>query len=387
MISLLARIFIRDSRNYQDSSVRTGYGMLCGIVGIVFNIILFAIKFLAGILTGAVSVTADAFNNLSDAGSSVVTMLGFKMSCQKPDSDHPFGHGRIEYISGFIVSIIIMIVGFELGKASFQKIISPEAPEFSITAVLILLVSIAVKFYMFLYNRSVAKKIDSAALDAVSYDSISDCVATLAVLVCMLINKFFSVNADGFCGLLVALFIFWSGIKAAKETINPLLGQPPESDFVDKIICITMSYPQVTGIHDLVVHNYGPGRTMVSLHAEVPENSSLVETHDIIDRIETRLEDELKCSAVIHMDPVSVDDPIVLELRSKVEGLLTAIDKSITIHDFRMVPGKKTKLIFDAVIPYNLKMSDSEIKSEIDRLVKILDENYQTVVKIDKSLI
>ena len=386
MISLLAKLFIKDSENYSDGRVRTKYGLLCGAVGIVINIILFGIKFFAGVLTGAVSVTADAFNNLADAGSSVVTMLGFRLAEQKPDSDHPFGHGRFEYISGFIVSLIIMLVGFELGKSSVEKIISPEPLEFSITAVIILVVSILAKLYMFLYNRRIGKRIESASLLAVGTDSISDCVATSVVLLCMLFSKLTGVNIDGYCGLAVAIFIMRAGVLSAVETVNPLLGQRPEKEFVDRIIEITMSYPSVTGVHDLVVHNYGPGNTMVSLHAEVPENSKLVEIHDVIDTIEQRLSSELGCSCVIHMDPGSVDDPIINELKHKVEGLVLAIDKDMTIHDFRVVPGANTKLIFDVVVPDSCRMTPDQVKKEVDRLCKILDESYQTVIKTDRKM-
>jgi len=267
MINLLAKIFIKDRENTEDVSVRGKYGTLCGIIGIFFNIVLFLIKLIAGMISGAISVLADALNNLSDAGSSVITLLGFRMAEQKPDKHHPFGHGRIEYVSGLIVSMLIILVGFELGKSSVEKIFSPEPVEFSIVAVVILAISVLIKAYMAVYNFGIGKKIDSSAMRATGVDSLSDCVATSVVLVCLLVSRFFDINIDAYCGLAVSAFILFSGLRAAKETIDPLLGEPPSEEFIEKIASIVYSHDGIAGIHDLIVHDYGPGRTMISLHA------------------------------------------------------------------------------------------------------------------------
>ena len=386
MIGLLAKIFIKDSSNTSSPAVRQAYGVLCGAAGIFFNIVLSAAKFIAGLLSGSVAITADAFNNLSDAGSSVVSLIGFKLSGQKPDLRHPFGHGRIEYVSGFLVSIIILIMGFELGKTSVEKIINPTEVTFSVASVVILALSVAVKFYMFYYNRRISRKIASEAMNATATDSLSDCAATSAVLISMIIGRAFSINIDGWCGVAVAVFILYSGIKSAMETINPLLGQPPEKELVQQISDIVTSYDEVRGIHDLIIHNYGPGRMMVSLHAEVSSNADLLHTHDTIDNIEHKLATELGCDAVIHMDPVATDDELTTETRRKVSELVKALDHAITIHDFRMVVGHThTNLIFDVVVPFNFRLSDEEIKKEIERLVTVIDKNYRAVINVDKS--
>ncbi len=386
MINLLSKIFIKSSDKADDPRVRSAYGMLCGAVGIVLNIVLCVIKLVAAALTGSVSITADAINNLSDAGSSAVTLIGFKLAGQKPDPLHPFGHGRIEYISGFIVSMIIVLMGFELGKSSIAKITDGTAIEFSLISVIILACAIAVKLYMFFYNTSVGKKIGSAAMKATAADCLSDCASTGTVLVCTVIARFVSVPLDGWCGLAVSIFILYSGIKTAKETIDPLLGMPPEPEFVAKIEETVLSYSEISGIHDLIVHNYGPGRTMISLHAEVPQTADILHIHDTIDNIEHRLRDELNCDAVIHMDPIATDDSLTAETRKKVAELATALDPSITVHDFRMVVGNThTNLIFDMVLPFGFRLSDGEVKEEMGRLVKVISPDYIAVINIDKA--
>lgn len=313
MIKLLIRFFIQNSEQTDVPEVREKYGILSGIVGIFFNILLFSLKFLAGLLSGAISIIADAFNNLSDAGSSIITMIGFRISTQEADSDHPFGHGRSEYIAGLIVSIIILIMAFELIHSSFMKILHPEPVSFTPIVLLILAVSILVKLYMYCYNTYISKKIASTALRATATDSFSDCLATSAVLLAMLVSHFLSVNIDGYCGILVGLFILWGGIQAARDTISPLLGQAPDPKFIQNIRSIVAQYPEVLGTHDLIVHDYGPGRRMISLHAEVPAKGDILKLHDTIDNIERRLQKELCCSAVIHMDPIMNDDAETLE--------------------------------------------------------------------------
>ncbi len=388
LITLLSKIFIKDSGDVTSARVRSAYGTLCGIMGIVLNIILFGIKLLAGLLSGAISIMADAFNNLTDAGSSVITLIGFRMSGQKPDKDHPFGHGRIEYISGLIVSMLIILVGFELGKGSIEKIISPEPVEFSIVAVVILVCSIIVKAYMALYNFRIGKKISSAAMRATAQDSLNDSIATSAVLVCLLISHFASLDIDAYCGLAVSGFILFSGLRAVKETMDPLLGTPPSEDFIKNIEDIVYSYEGVEGIHDLIVHDYGPARTMISLHAEVPCDADLLQTHDMIDNIEKELRERLNCDAVIHMDPIATNDELTRSVREKVASLVTCIDSNLTIHDFRMVTGPThTNIIFDVVVPYDLKKSDEEIRISIEKIVKSIDDNYFSVINIDRSYI
>ena len=388
MITLLSRWFIRDRDHVTDPAVRRAYGQLCGLTGIGLNVLLFIGKFLAGTISGSIAITADAFNNLSDAGSSVITLLGFRLAGRKPDPEHPFGHGRIEYISGLIVSGLILLMGAELAKTSFDKILHPAAVDFSVIAMVILAVSILVKLYMSLYNRQIGKKINSAAMAATAADSISDAISTSAVLAAMLVAKFSGLMIDGYVGMIVAVLILISGVKAAKETIAPLLGQAPEAEFVQQIERIVMSHPPICGIHDLVVHDYGPGRVMISLHAEVPAGGDMLELHDVIDNAEIALRRELNCEAVIHMDPIVTDDGITSELRAKVSELVKTIDERITIHDFRIVPGNThTNLIFDAVVPFDIGISAQEVSERISRLVSGMDSNYLAVVLVEHSYV
>ena len=388
MVNFLAKIFIRRKGDISSPEVRAAYGTLCGTMGIIFNVILFTIKFIAGLLSGAISVMADAFNNLTDAGSSVITLIGFRMSGQKPDKHHPFGHGRIEYISGLIVSFIIILVGFELGKSSVEKIVSPEEVVFSTTALIILIISVLIKAYMAIYNFGIGKKIASSAMIATGRDSLSDCIATSTVLVCLLISRFANINIDAYCGLAVSAFILYSGVRSAKETMDPLLGEPPSPEFIAEIEEIVYSHEGVEGIHDLIVHDYGPGRTMISLHAEVPADANLLETHDMIDNIEKDLRERLKCDAVIHMDPIATDDEHTLEVREKVAALVSCIDSRVSIHDFRMVKGPThTNVLFDLVIPFDMKKSDEELLDNVQTIVKSIDKNYYSVVNIDKSYV
>ena len=388
MISLLAKWLIRDRDQLHAPGVRRAYGVLCGAVGIGLNLLLFLGKLLAGVFSGSIAIMADAMNNLSDAGSSVITLIGFQLAGQKPDPEHPFGHGRLEYLSGLIVSLAIILMGVELGKSSLEKIFHPEPVEFSLLAVGILAASIGVKIYMACYNRAVGKKIGSAAMKATAADSLSDCISTAVVLAAMLIGHWTGLLVDGWCGVLVALFILRTGIGAAKETVDPLLGQPPTAEFVQSVHDLVMSYDGIIGIHDLVVHDYGPGRRMLSLHAEVPASGSIVEIHDVIDRMERRLGEEMDCEAVIHMDPVDVDDARTVAMKQVVADLVGGIEDGMTIHDFRMVSGPThTSLIFDAVLPSECKRAEKEIEEEIVRRVEALPGNYYAVVHIDRAYI
>lgn len=386
MIAILAKWLIPDHENTSDAVVRRAYGQLCGIVGIALNVLLFAGKFFAGTLSGSIAVTADAFNNLSDAGSSVVTLLGFRLAGRKPDPEHPFGHGRMEYLSGLVVSALILLMGVELAKSSFQKIIHPEEVEFSVVAVVILLCSIAVKFYMSLYNRRIGKKINSSAMVATGIDSLSDTISTAAVLVAMLVGKFSGLMIDGWVGMLVALFILYSACRAAMETVSPLLGQAPEEEFVRRIEELVLAHDEVCGIHDLVVHDYGPGRVMISLHAEVPSSGDILELHDMIDGIEMELREQLDCEAVIHMDPIVTDDALTTELRMKVSALVQEVDPRATIHDFRMVIGPThTNLIFDAAVPFGGEKSNRQMEEEIKQKVRQMEGAYFAVVRVENT--
>ena len=339
MVTLLSKIFIKNNTDYNDGTVRRKYGILCSILGIFFNIILFTGKYFAGIISGSIAITADAFNNLSDAGSSLITLIGFKLSGKKTDIDHPFGHGRIEYISGLAVSVIIFLMGFELIKSSFMKIIHPISVDTSGLAIIILIASISIKMYMAFYNKKISRKISSAAMNATAIDSLSDSIATFVVLISMIFLKITGINVDGYSGMLVAIFILFAGYSSAKDTLSPLLGQAPDEEFVNNIRDIVMAHKEIVGIHDLVVHDYGPGRLMISLHGEVPGDGNIFELHDAIDRIESELNEKLHCDAVIHMDPIESNNADIKKMKSNIAELLKNINEQITIHDFRMVKG------------------------------------------------
>lgn len=388
MIKLLSRIFIKDKDNYNSPAVRCAYGVLCGAFGIFLNILLFAGKFIAGSLAKSVAITADAFNNLSDAGSSIITLLGFRLARQKPDTKHPFGHGRIEYISGLLVSFAIILMGIELLRSSFDKVLHPEQIEFSLLTAIILAVSVLVKLYMVIYNMRVGRRIKSPALSATASDSLSDCVATGIVLISSLIAHFFKLNIDGYCGLAVAAFVIYSGIRSVSDTLAPLLGQPPEPEFIGRIESIISSYPEISGVHDLIVHDYGPGRIMISLHAEMPviDGSDIFKMHDIVDNAERRLGSELGCNVTIHLDPTPANDETTIALKKRMTDALYAISPLLSLHDFRIVPGPThTNLIFDVVVPFELKLTGDEIKKRLtDAADRWEDGNYYVVVNFDR---
>ncbi len=388
MITLLARLFIKNPKGDKDPAVRQAYGILCGAVGIFLNLCLFAGKFIAGSLSHSIAITADAFNNLSDAGSSIITLIGFKMAGQKPDPHHPFGHGRIEYVAGFLVSVIILLMGAELLKSSFFKILHPEQLTFSPVVILILVASILVKCYMFLYNRQLGKRLDSAAMTATATDSFSDALSTTAVLGSTLIAHFAQIAIDGWGGLLVGLFICYAGYSAARDTISPLLGQAPDKEFVRQISDIVMAHKEILSLHDLIVHNYGPGRVLISLHAEVPADGNFLDLHDVIDTIEHELRDSLNCHAVIHMDPVCVGDEETSRLKALAQDCIHGIDKTLTLHDFRIVTGPThTNLIFDVVTPYDFSLTDSELTALIQTRIQEQNPSYFTVIEVDKQMV
>lgn len=388
MITLLARLFIKDRDKVADAAVRRAYGMLCSLTGIGLNVLLFLGKYLAGRLSGSIAMTADAFNNLSDAGSSAITLLGFRMAAKKPDPGHPFGHGRIEYLSGVAVSIIIIVVGVQLGLESIDKIMNPQPVDAGLLPMLVLVASICVKGYMFAYNRGIGRKINSPGMAATAMDSLSDSIATSVVLISMLLSRFAGVNADGWGGIAVACFIIFSGFKAAKETLSPLLGNPPDPQLVHDITSIVLSHSEVMNVHDLIVHDYGPGRLMVSLHAEAPGNGDIYALHDTIDTIEYELSSKLGCDAVIHMDPVSPDGTKTAHMRDELAEAAKSIDPRLSIHDFRIVDGPThTNVIFDAVLPNDSKLTEEEAVAQLETLVHSLWQNSHPKVHIDRPFV
>ena len=382
----LVRLFIKDCDNVTDPAVRERYGILSGAVGIALNLLLSAGKLFAGLMTGSISITADAFNNLSDAGSSVVTLVGFKLAGQKADDGHPFGHGRMEYLAGLLVSLMILLVGVELGRSSIGKILRPEAVDFSLVSTGILAASILVKLWMGQFNRGLGRKIGSAAMAATAADSLSDAVATAAVLAGTLVNRFAHVNIDGWVGLAVAVFILRSGWGAAKDTINPLLGESPDPELVKQLRELVLSHPQVVGMHDLIIHDYGPGRRLCSFHAEVPQDADILDAHDAIDHIEREIKEKFGIETTVHMDPIATADEKVNQLRRQVADLARVVEPEMTIHDFRVVRGPThTNVIFDAVVPHRCRLTDEEVRQRLSRAVSALDPTYQTVIQLDRA--
>lgn len=386
MITCLAKFWIRESDS--EEKKRRVYGTLGAVVGIFLNICLFAGKYLAGFLSGSIAIMADAFNNLSDAGSSFISLIGFVFSGKKPDLDHPFGHGRIEYLAGLGVSFLILLMGVELAKNSVQKILHPVSVQISTLSIAVLSASILVKLYMAYYNHAIGKKIRSATMAATATDSLSDAAATTVVLLAMLFLAVTGINIDGYCGILVAVFILAAGIGAVKETVSPLLGQAPDPEFVKEIKELVMQHEEVLGIHDMAVHDYGPGRVMVSLHAEVSGDGNIYELHDLIDRIERELKEKLHCETVIHMDPIDVGNVKTVEMKEEMVKLVKAIDERLTIHDFRMVTGTTHhNMIFDVVIPADFKLSQEELKDIIQKKVWEKWPDYYVVIDVDTAYV
>ena len=386
MITCLAKFWIRESDS--EEKKRRVYGTLGAVVGIFLNICLFTGKYLAGFFSGSIAIMADAFNNLSDAGSSFISLIGFVFSGKKPDLDHPFGHGRIEYLAGLGVSFLILLMGVELAKNSVQKILHPVSVQISTLSIAVLSASILVKLYMAYYNHAIGKKIRSATIAATATDSLSDAAATTVVLLAMLFLAVTGINIDGYCGILVAVFILAAGIGAAKETVSPLLGQAPDPEFVKEIKELVMQHEEVLGIHDMAVHDYGPGRVMVSLHAEVSGDGNIYELHDLIDRIERELKEKLHCETVIHMDPIDVGNEKTVEMKEEMVKLVKAIDERLTIHDFRMVTGMTHhNMIFDVVIPADFKLSQEELKDIIQKKVWEKWPDYYVVIDVDTAYV
>ena len=390
MSSLLVRLFVNDYNDIKNPQIRGRYGSLAGVVSIVCNLILSALKIGIGLIVGSLSISADGFNNLTDMGSSVVAMLGFKLAGKPADRDHPFGHGRMEYMSAFIVAVLILLVGFELLKSSVTALVNGEAaPEYSLISILILAFSVIIKLWLFFFNRKLSKSIDSEVLAATAKDSLNDCVATTAILISVGVTRFVEVpfNLDAVMGILVAVFILISGIGSAKDTINQILGQPPEEETINEISDFILSFPEFYGIHDLIVHNYGPGRQFASVHVEVPQNIDIVKCHEEIDLCEKLLFELTGINVVIHMDPIDTDDETITATKSAMQKALKEIDESLTLHDFRMTPlaENQTNLIFDVVVPSKVKIPDEQLKQEISEKANKINSTFVCVITLDND--
>lgn len=384
MTNLLIKLFVKDNENPKDENVRPKYAMLSSITGIVVNLFLSIFKLVIGIVTNSMSIISDALNNVTDTGSSIVTMIGFKLSQKEVDNEHPWGHGRMEYITAFIVDILIILVGVELLQNSVDKIIHPVMPTVNGVVIFLLVVAILVKFWLFVFYSKIAKRIDSSAIKATAYDSISDCVSTFVVLFSSVISLIFGITIDGYVSILVAIFILITGVKALKETIDILLGSKPDKEFIDQISEFVKKYPMIAGIHDIMVHDYGPGRKIVSFHAEVPADANICEAHDIIDELEQDMLKEFKCITTIHMDPIVVNDAKINEAKASVEKIVKEINENYSIHDFRMTDGgKRINLIFDLVIPRDDKIDKDALRKEIIEKVKKIDSKYYVVFTIE----
>lgn len=387
MTGFLVKKFVPDCENVQSSEVRTAYGMLSSIVGIICNALLFLAKLIVGMVINSVSVMADAFNNLSDAASSVISLVGVKISARPSDKDHPFGHGRAEYISALLVAFVILEVGLSCIRSSFEKIVSPEAVSFSYLSIAILVGSMLVKLWLSFFNRRLAKKTNSSVMRATATDSLNDVMVTGATVVSILIFEFFNLNLDGYIGIVVAILIFISGINIIKDTVKPLLGEAPDPEICDALVEKVLSYEGVVGTHDLVIHSYGPSRSMASIHAEVPADINIMFAHETIDRIERDVQNEMGIFLVIHMDPIEVDNALVDSARETVIDIIAALDCGVTMHDFRIVSGEKqTNLIFDIVVPHSFSDREAErISQEIKTKVTEKNSTYQCVITVDRS--
>ena len=392
LTKLLLNIFLPEHKKSDkgfvpDEKSRIKLGVLSGIVGIILNIILSVFKMIFGLITKSISIVADGANNIFDAISSVISLIGFKISGKPADDEHPFGHGRVEYISALTLAFFILIMGVELIKSSFDRFTNPEAVIFSVPAVIVLVCSIFAKIWLAVFNRKIGKMMNSVAVDAVVTDSIGDIAATTCSLIALVASKFTDFPVDGVMGIIVALIIIYAGIGIIRETLGPLLGEPPEKETVNKLVGLVMSFDGVVGIHDLVLHSYGHSRIYGSLHAEVPANVDILESHDIIDNIEREIKEKLGMEISIHMDPI-INDERTTELKNTITNIVTNICKDASIHDFRMVEGNThTNLIFDAVLPRKAEISEDEFKNSVDESVKKINKKYFTVINIDREYV
>lgn len=384
MITLLSRLFVKDYENYSEPSVRKAYGKLAGVVGIVSNLVLCAMKIIIGIFAGSIAIIADGVNNLADASSSVITLLGFKLASMPEDKDHPYGHARYEYLTGLLISVLIIVVGFQLLKSSFAKVLNPDPLSFSIVTVIVLVIAIAIKVWQAVFNISIGKKISSLALIATGTDSRNDVISTCAVLLGLVIGKLTGFQLDGIIGCLVALFILWSGIQLIRETISPLLGEAPDEELVRDIQTLVLKEERVMGTHDLIVHNYGPGKVFASIHIEVDSRGSIMEIHEMIDDIEVMVKKELGIEFVAHMDPIELDNPIVDNLYKAIIPAIQPLEGVLSIHDLRVVPGKEhTNVIFDIVLSAECKLTKEYIHCELEQVLKMVDPKYCLVANFD----
>ena len=387
MTKLLIKLFVK-SNDVKDLKVRNKYAMLSSITGIIVNILLSIFKFVVGMIANSMSIISDAVNNITDAGSSVVSMIGFKLSQKEIDKDHPWGHGRMEYVAAFIVDVLIIIVGYQLLQTSIDKIIHPEMPSITNATIILLVVAILVKLWLFVFYRKIANTIDSAAIRGTAYDSISDTISTLAVLISAIVAKLANVSIDGYISILVSMFILFTGCKALKETIDLLLGEKPDEEFVKEIEEFTKNYELVSGIHDIMVHDYGPGRKIVSFHAEVPANCNILKAHDIIDQMEQDIYIKFNCITTIHMDPIVTDDEEINRMRELVEKQITEMNKEYSIHDFRMTDaGEHINLIFDLVIPRDSKIDKEEVQKEAQKRLHDINNKINAVIKVEYSYV
>ena len=381
-------LFIKDYTNINDESVRNRYGIFSSVAGIVLNIMLFVFKIIASMITSSIAIAADALNNLSDAGSSIITFIGFRMAGKPADDDHPFGHGRAEYIAAAVVAMLILYMGVELCKSSISKIISPQSTTPDTVSICILATSVLVKGWMYLFNRHIGKGINSKPIIATAKDSLSDAVATTAVLFGLGAEMLFDINTDGYIGLIVSAFILYTGIGAIKDAMTPLLGTIPDKELVNAIKDTILAHEEIVGIHDMVIHNYGPTRFMMSVHAEVPCDGDILRIHDTIDIIEREITSKFGCDAVIHMDPIETNNEHINEMSQKVRTVLCSIDSRLTMHDFRMVSGEThTNLIFDVVVPFDFGMTPKQLINMIQQEIFKISNSYFVVVTIDKSYV
>jgi len=389
MSNFLIKLFVKNPQDIKENKTRQSYGSLGSFVGIFCNLILFTFKIIVGLITGSISIVADGLNNLSDMGSSIITMIGFKMAGKPADSDHPFGHGRMEYLSAFIVAVLILLVGFELLKSSVLALVNGDLmPTYKFNAIIVLSVSILIKLWLYFFNRKIGKKISSEALIATAKDSLNDCITTFAILISVIISKYIvevPFNLDAVLGIFIALFILYSGISSAKETIDQILGKPPEKELICDIEKTILSFEEFVGIHDLIVHNYGPGRQFASVHVEVPQTCDIVKCHEKIDYCEKVIYDKLDILTVIHMDPIDTDDESIKETKLKMTEAIKIINDSLTLHDFRMTPQgeNQTNLIFDVVIPSNLRLSHKELREKIETCAKLINPTFKCVITFD----
>lgn len=387
MTNLLIKLFIKDN-DISNLETRGKYGILSSATGIVVNILLSIVKMVIGVIAGSISIISDALNNITDVGSSVVTMIGFKISQKKIDKDHPWGHGRMEYITAFIVDIIILMVGFELLKSSIDKIIHPELPAVNNVTIIILVIAVLTKLWLFLFYKKIAKTIDSNAIKGNAYDSISDSISTLVVLISAVVAKLCGISIDGYASLIVSVFILFTGYKAIKETVDLLLGMKPDPEFIRDIEEEAKKYDMISGIHDIMVHDYGPGRKIVSFHAEVPADGDICKVHDIIDQMEQDLFEKFNCITTIHMDPIVVDNKEINDMRDFTEKIVKGLNPEFSIHDFRMTDGgKRVNLIFDLVVPRDKEYDKEQIIKNIQQKIHEKDNKYYAVIKVETSYI